>query len=150
MKVIQGKPTSREFGEPTSENAKRKDRRLKERNFASDRVSDMARYIGFAVAAGIFFLFTADKGPARELATAQRPILIASGFSSCVAILTDYFQYLFRYIGSQRAFTNEKGAYFYDTEWVVWKLVAVTFWIKQIFVILSVMLVIAALLASVI
>ena len=150
MNAIQDKPSSKASGEATSETAKRKDRRLKERHFASDRVGDMARYISFGVIGGIFFLFISDPGPAREFATDQRPILIASGFSSCVAILSDYFQYLFRYLSSQRAFSNEKGDYYYDTEWFEWKLVGITFWAKQIFVILSVILIIVAFVASVI
>ena len=150
MNVIQDKPTENEILEPAGENAKRRDQRLAERNVASDRVGELARYIAFAIVGGILFLFTIGTGPAGDLATAQRSILVGGGVASCLAIFMDYFQYFFKYLSSDRAFKNEKGEYYYEEEWVVWKLVMISFWAKQMFVILSVSLLVVALLRTVI
>lgn len=77
-------------GESGNELIDRRALRLEQRSLASDRISETVRYIGFAVLGAMFFVLTADNGPARELATAQKPFLITSGFLSCMAILMDY------------------------------------------------------------
>jgi hypothetical protein len=115
------------------EPAERRKNQRENQNFFSDKISELSRYIGFALAAlGIaFFLDQADLfsrlDPKWQSATLVATLL------GCLVIMLDYVQYAFGWFAASNAANNEAGGYEHSTRGKVFRfLQSSAFYLKQL------------------
>ena len=74
-----------------------------DKDFTSSQMSDLARYIGYALAAVTITFFNSDSTFAKALVSNFTPSILLTSIFGCVAIFLDYLQYFFGYLNSKRA-----------------------------------------------
>lgn len=110
----------------------RQQRIMDDLDFSTSRMSELARYVAFGLAAFTVLLMTSSAPSAQAiLKTHERLILICSALG-CFGIVSDYLQYLFAYMSSRRAMKNAAGNYAYKRDEFWRRGRFAFFWIKQI------------------
>lgn len=134
------------MAEESDETAKRKDSVQEDRNFTSGKISDLSRYIGFAVIALVFALLTSTSPFSVSLVGQQKTCILIAAFFGVMAILSDYLHYFFGYLSSLSVTKNND--YYYDAGSIAYKLRKLLFWSKQLFGFLSAILVLITILGA--
>lgn len=113
-----------------SDLAERKRQAQEDRNFTSDRISDLSRYIAFGILGSIFVLLS-DKGTiAKNMLGPYKLWTLLTVINGIFAIFSDYFQYLAGYFSSKKA--GNRGDFSYETNWWSYRLRKCFFGFKQI------------------
>ena len=104
--------------ETTPEETTPKERRESQRDnqkYFSEKVSDLARYIGFGLAAAAFTLLSSDSSFAKSLAEAADALLIGAAVLGCLTVLFDYLQLLCGWASASIAAENKSDEYRMNT-----------------------------------
>jgi hypothetical protein len=135
--------------EPNDLHIRRRQKIQEDKDFASSRVSESARYIGFGLAAATIAFLTSDAVFTKKImASYEGWILVASAFG-CATILFDYFQYVCGYLSSEEAGRNRAGDYGYLTQSYLYRARRWFFWAKQCFAVIGAVMFIGILLVGI-
>ena len=95
------------------------ERRAKQRenqNFFSEKLSDLARYMGFGLAAAAFTLLSSDSTFAKKLAETADALLVLAAAFGCLTVLFDYLQLFCGWRCASIAAENESNEYRMNTQ----------------------------------
>ena len=116
----------------------RKAKVLEQQQHVTEKISDLCRYIGFGIAAACYAIFTSTSDFSVELvAENQAALLFCAGFA-VFTILLDYLQFLSGYISVRYALKDSK--YQYNKKKITYKLRFIFFYIKQVTVSVTVII----------
>ena len=90
------------------------ERRAKQRenqNFFSEKLSDLARYIGFGLAAAAFTLLSSDSTFAKRLAETADALLVLAAAAGCLTVLLDYLHLFCGWRSASIAVKNKSDEY---------------------------------------
>lgn len=91
----------------------RLDKVLEEKRHVTQKISDLARYIGFGLCAVVFGLLMSDSAYAQNLIALELLPLFGAGILGLITVSFDYLQFVFAYKNVQQALKNETGGYEY-------------------------------------
>jgi hypothetical protein len=87
------------------ENEETRKRFEEDYDFASARISDLARFIGFGLTALVLVLASSESEFAREMMARFKLAILGLSAVGCMIILLDYLQYVVGYEASQQVLT---------------------------------------------
>lgn len=110
---------------------------LEEKRHVSSRISDLSRYIGFALVAVVYAILTSDSAVISKLYGSRTTILLVAAAFGAVTVVLDYLQFLAGYFSVQAALRNETGAYKYNDKSISYQARSIAFWAKQAFAVVG-------------
>lgn len=122
-------------------------------DYLSGKISDLTRTISLSVLA-LVWLFIAGGANAPTLrATPSHHLLLLSGFFVLLSLLSDYLQFVAGYLNSKEVFSaaeasEDKDATYNPTS-VLYRARSSLFWIKQLFALASLVVLLFAVAAAV-
>lgn len=90
-------------------------------NYFSGKVGELARNIGFGLAAIGFALISTDSKFYTSLPNSLSGIIIFSAAMGCLTVLADYLQYFFGWMAATDAANNETGGYSHSPVGKFWR-----------------------------
>ena len=111
-----------------------------DRDFTTNRISDLCRYISFGILIGIFALLTASSPKWTDLPGLERISFFISGMLAALTIIFDYLQYVAGYLSSSKAYDAVESNYEYDTTSCSTRIRGFSFWVKQITMLIAAIL----------
>lgn len=105
---------------------------LEEKRHVSSRISDLSRYIGFALIAVVYAILTSDSSVIAKLYGTRSSLLLSAAAFGALAIMLDYLQFLAGYFSVQAALDNSTDDYKYNDKSFSYKTRVVAFWAKQV------------------
>lgn len=105
---------------------------LDEQHYVSGKISDMCRYIGFAISGACYGLFISNSALAETLVSYYLHWLVTAAFFAILTVVSDYLQLLFGYFSVQQALINNSEDYKYNEEYWAYKGRQGMFIIKQL------------------
>lgn len=105
-------------------------------DFSTSRMSELARYVAFGLAAFTVLLMTSNSPSAQAILKAHERLILICSALGCLSIVFDYLQYFFAYKSSHNAmkkFEENQGDYFAYQADEVWRRGRIAFfWLKQV------------------
>src|SRR5574337_1059825 len=114
----------------TNECTEKKQGIQSDKDFTSNRISDLSRYIAFGILGSIFILISAGNSITKGMLGSYRAWTVAIILAGLIAVFSDYLQYLFGYYCSKRA--AESADLSYDQTWVSYRLRQFFFVVMQL------------------
>jgi hypothetical protein len=107
---------------------------IKELEFVSDRLSSQARTIAIGLLALSWTILVGESTTLRSLAANLRPRLLIVAVLAISALIFDFLQYLFGYIGvnqtRKKAENARASSMEYNYQALPWRFRTISFWIK--------------------
>lgn len=112
----------------------------KDRDFTTNRISDLSRYISFGILIAIFSVLTSPSIGRHVLAGFDQIFIFLSAVFAILTIIFDYVQYVAGYISSSAAYDNVGDDFEYEDSSCSNRLRAFSFWVKQVTTLISAIL----------
>ena len=124
------------------EPAERRKNQRENQNFFSEKISELSRYIGFALAALGFALVSDQTELFSRLDTTWQSATVLATLLGCVVIVLDYVQYVFGWFAASNAANNEAAGYQHSKRGKLFRfLQSSAFYLKQLSAIIGSLLV---------
>ncbi len=121
---------------------------LADKKDMSGRIGETSRFIGFGLVALVFTIYGSDNTLSSTIRQDSAFLLNVAGLLGCLAILSDYLQYVCGYFSAKDAISRTKEEHTYDDEAAVYKGREFFFWAKQLFAFVGATIVIIAFAAA--
>ncbi len=102
-----------------------------DKDFTSNRLSELSRYISFGTLAVIFSILSSESVIWKKLQTDYKILAFYCALSGITSIFLDFLQYIFGYFTSCKAASGCNPSYKYEKTWITYRLRFGCFWIKQ-------------------
>jgi len=119
-----------------------------EQKNVSSNITNMCRYIGFGIAAAMYSIFSSNSDFAKQLLGCNQDLLILTSVSAIIILFFDYLQFLFGYFSVRIALRNSKDDYSYNNKSIFYSGRFFFFYAKQLFTLISVILLLYTLLKN--
>ncbi len=119
-----------------------------DKDFTSNRLSELSRYISFGTLAVIFSILSSESLIWKKLQTDYKMLAFYCALFGIASIFLDFLQYVFGYFTSRKAASGSNPTYKYNKSWMTYRLRAGCFWIKQYAAALSGILLLTIMLVS--
>jgi hypothetical protein len=120
------------LGRDKEDIARRRKTAQDDKDFTTGKISELARYVGFGLAAFPFVLLTSQSKFAQHVIDNFQTQFLFTSVIGCLVILAEYGQYYFGYLASSAAYRNRTGSYRYDEASLSFKLRQALFFLKHI------------------
>lgn len=107
--------------------------RFEDKKEMSGRIGETSRFIGFGIVALVFTIHGSDNAFAQSIVCNSEVLLNIVGLAACLALLSDYLQYVCGYISVNHALTRDENNFDYDTNTIAYRGRSAFFWLKQVF-----------------
>ena len=121
-----------------------------DKDFTSNRLSELSRYISFGTLAVIFSILSSESIIWKKLQTDHKMLALYCALFGITSIFLDFLQYVFGYFTSCKAASGSNPTYKYDKSWMTYRLRKECFWTKQYSAALSGILLLVIILLSLI
>ncbi len=102
-----------------------------DKDFTSNRLSELSRYISFGTLAVIFSILSSESLIWKKLQTDYKMLAFYCALFGIASIFLDLLQYVFGYFTSRKAASGSNPIYKYNKSWMTYRLRGGCFWIKQ-------------------
>lgn len=121
-----------------------------DKDFTSNRLSELSRYISFGTLAVIFSILSSESVIWKKLQTDYKILAFFCALFGIISIFLDFLQYVFGYFTSCKAASGSNPTYKYDKSWITYRFRVGCFWTKQYAAALSGILLLIIMLVSLI
>ncbi len=102
-----------------------------DKDFTSNRLSELSRYISFGTLAVVFSILSSESVIWEKLQTGHKILAFYCALFSITSIFLDFLQYVFGYFASCKAAGGSNPTYKYNRSWFTYRFRTGCFWIKQ-------------------